>query len=70
MRVDSQEFTDLMKKWSDEAWAEEMGNAHDDYLANEDMHGRLIDSPDYKLAQERYFDAATSFEGRQGRNGY
>ena len=41
MRVDSQEFTDLMKKWSDEAWAEEMGNAHDDYLANEDMHGRL-----------------------------
>ena len=41
MKVDSQEFTDLMKKWSDEAWEEEMGNAHDDYLANEDMHGRL-----------------------------
>ena len=41
MKVDSQEFRDLMKKWSDEAWEEEMGNAYDDYLANEDMHGRL-----------------------------
>jgi len=41
MKVDSQEFTDLMKKWSDEAWAEEMNNAKEDYLANEDMHGRL-----------------------------
>ena len=29
-----------------------------------------VDSPDYKLAQERYFDVATSFEGRQGRRGY
>ncbi len=41
MKVDSQEFKDLMEKWSQEAWAEEMENAHDDYLANEDMHGRL-----------------------------
>ncbi len=41
MKIDSQEFKDLMEKWSKEAWAEENGNTYDDYLANEDMHGRL-----------------------------
>jgi len=42
MRTDSQEYKDLMEKWSREAWAEETSNACDDYLANEDMHGRLL----------------------------
>jgi len=42
MRTDSQEFKNLMEKWSRDAWAEETGNAYDDYLANEDMHGRLM----------------------------
>jgi hypothetical protein len=44
MKVDSQEFKDLMKKWSDEAWDEEMEIAEDEYYANEDMHGRMNDN--------------------------
>lgn len=41
MKIDSQEYRDLMEKWSREAWAEETENDYEDYLANEDMHGRL-----------------------------
>ena len=41
MKIDSQEFKDLMKKWSDEAWAEEVSMAHEEYLCHEDMMGRL-----------------------------
>jgi len=41
MKVGSKEYNDLMEKWSRESWAEETRNTYDDYLANEDMHGRL-----------------------------
>ncbi len=41
MKTDSKEFKDLMEKWSREAYAEEMSDAEEEYLANEDMHGRL-----------------------------
>ena len=41
MKTDSQEFKDLMKKWSDESWAEENQSAADEYACHEDMMGRL-----------------------------
>lgn len=41
MKVDSQEFKDLMRKWSEDAYKEELGNAIDEYYAHEDMMGRL-----------------------------
>ena len=41
MSIDSQEYKDLMDKWSNEAYAEEMECAEEEYLCNEDMHGRL-----------------------------
>ena len=41
MKTDSQEYTDLMKKWIDDACREEVAIAKEEYLINEDMHGRL-----------------------------
>jgi len=41
MKVDSQEFKDLMAKWSDEAYQDELEIAEEEYFINEDMHGRL-----------------------------
>ena len=41
MKIDSPGFNKLMKFWSDEAWKEEMAEAEDTWLENEDYHGRL-----------------------------
>lgn len=41
MKIDSAEYKALMKKWSDEAWEEETGRAREEYIENEDYHGRL-----------------------------
>ena len=39
--IDSQEYKDLMDKWSRDAYREEMQVAKEEYESNEDMHGRL-----------------------------
>ena len=35
MKTDSQEYKDLMKKWSDEAWIEETQRDYDEYAEHQ-----------------------------------
>ena len=41
MKIDSPEFDELMQVWSDEAWTEEMLEAEETWLEDEDYQGRL-----------------------------
>ena len=38
MKVDSQEYKDLMKKWSDEAWQEETQRDYDEYIEHKENY--------------------------------
>ena len=43
MKTDSQEYRDLMKKWSDESFIEETQREYEEYLEREDNYKKKVD---------------------------
>ena len=42
MKVDSEEYKALMKKWSDEAWEEETQRDYDEYMERQENYKTVI----------------------------